>query len=102
MATHKDIRTLIRRHMEEMWHARQPQVIAETTHAHRTTHGLTHDSIRGHDQHTEVINSHQEAFSDLHFRIEHLIVEGEWTAARVVMRGRHTGSSWGFQPLARR
>ena len=96
MAAHEDIRALIRRHMEEMWHAQRPQVVEQTTHAHRMTHGLTDDAIHGHEQHTEVIRAHQEAFSDLQFSIEHLIVEGEWAAARVVMRGRHTGAFMGI------
>src|SRR3712207_2591294 len=70
MDTHEDIRALIRRHMEEMWHARKPQVVEHTTHPERTTHGLTDDEVRGHEQHQEVVRSYQEAFSDLRFRIE--------------------------------
>ncbi len=96
MAAHEDIRALIRHHMEEMWHARQPHIVEHTTHGHRTTQGLTGDEVRGHEQHKELISSYQEAFSDLRFRIEHLIVEGEWAAARVVMHGKHTGAFMGI------
>jgi steroid delta-isomerase-like uncharacterized protein len=49
-----------------------------------------------------IVAAFRQAFPDLHFTVEDVIVEGDRVAARVRMQGTHTGPLFGIAPTRRR
>src|SRR5438105_6835581 len=95
-----EMKALIRREMEETW-AGKTHVVHETSHAHRVHHLPTGER----DQGTHSIKTGRDAvhaaFSDLHFTIDQLIVEGDLAAVRLHLSGKHTGEFYGVAPTGK-
>lgn len=98
---HEQVRELIRRELEGVWHKRNPIAYRETSHPHRVTHETNVGDLVGHDKHAEIAQLIHSAFSDYHFRIDHLIVEGDMAAARITFYGKHTGEFLGIPATGR-
>ncbi len=99
--TPDQIRALIRREFEETWLEGKPHVIHETSHAKRVTHRPVAGGSPTVEELRDVRAATHKAFSDHKVRIEHLIVEGNMAAARIVISGKHTGEVSGVKPTGK-
>ncbi|GGJ43344.1 ester cyclase [Deinococcus roseus] len=95
---HQHMRKVIRQENEEMWHGNNPDVFQDSSHPHRVTHTLTFGDVVGHDAHGQLARTFQEAFSEHKMRIDHLVVEGDHAAYRIIHHARHTGTFLGIAP----
>ena len=98
---HQHIRNVIRRENEEMWHGRNSDVFKESSHSHRVTHTSMFGDVVGHDDHGKLARRFLDAFSDHHMRIDHLVVDGDHAAYRIIHRVKHTGMFLGIEPTGR-
>jgi predicted ester cyclase len=96
-----EIKALIRREMEETWLGGNPHVIHETSHAHRVTHRPVRTKTTAVEDLKATRASVRAAFSEHHITVEHLIVEGDMAAARIIVKGKHTGEFMGVKPTGK-
>ena len=98
---HQHMRKIIRREIEGSWTEQNPHTYRETAHPHRVSHGPTFGDTVGHEGHAEAATVFHNAFSDTHARIDHLVVEDDHAAYRVVYGGKHTGEFLGIAPTGK-
>jgi len=94
----EEARKLIRRDLEELWHTQQREMHRHTSHPHRVSHMPGGVKLHGPEEHNQAFSQWSNAFSDIHRRIDHLVVEGDMAAARVTSTGKHTGEFMGIPP----
>ena len=99
--TSQEIKDLIRRNLEEVWAKGNFEVHEELSHGHRVTHEPHRGELRGHETHKQAATHHHSAFSNLHIKIEQLIVEGDMAAARFSVSGKHSGEFMGIPPTGK-
>ena len=99
--TPEEVKKLIRREAEETWESGKTHVIHETSHAHRVHHLPGGEKAHGTASIKETRDAVRAAFSDHRIRIEHLIVEGDMAAARLILTGKHTGEIMGVPPTGK-
>ena len=99
--TPNEIRALIRREYEETWLGGKHEVIHETSHDHRKSHRPALDGGRDVAGLKAARAAVREAFADHQVKIEHLIVEGDMAAARIIITGKHTGEVMGVKPTGK-
>lgn len=98
---HQHIRDIIHREIKGTWDAQDPHTYRETSHAHRVSHSAIFGDTVGHEAHAEVATLFHKAFSEPHARIDHLVVEGDHAAYRVLYRAKHTGDFLGIAPTGK-
>jgi predicted ester cyclase len=96
-----EIKALIRRNIEQVWAKGNLDAHEELSHSHRVTHRPVHGKMHGHAEHKSHPQSIQNAFSDVHITIDHLIAEGDMAAARLTIHAKHTGEFWGIAPTGK-
>lgn len=61
----------------------------------------TPEAGKGPDGQKKVITLYRNAFSDLHFRMDHMIETDEYVTTRYTSTGTHTGELWGIAPTGK-
>ncbi len=90
--------TFIERWFEEVWNKGREDAIGEMMAAHTKGHGLKGPDGKEIDGMAAFKSFHKtfrSAFSDIHIKVEATVTEGDWTVARCLVTGTHTGDSLG-------
>lgn len=59
------------------------------------------EPLRGHEGYLQILAIMRSAFSDVQWRIERLVIEGDTVAARFELTGTHDGDFLGIAPTGR-
>jgi predicted ester cyclase len=96
----KDLRTLGRRVIEECnkGKAAAMTVIDETCATDIVFHRGTGDGTHGRNDQKQYFSATYDAFPDVHFTIEDIVVEGDKAVLRYTMTGTHKGAFMGIPP----
>ncbi len=95
-----DKHTLVHRWFEEVWNKGRADAIDEMFAEDGLAHGLSDESgqpLRGPAAFREFHKKFRESFPDIVVTVEDTVTEGDKTAARCSVRGKHTGASLGFE-----
>jgi predicted ester cyclase len=92
-------KALVRRYIEEVWHAGQP-ALPFFAPDYRRYVGPTSPPLSGAEQ-EERIRGFRAAFPDLRFAVESLIGEGDRVVFQCTLRGTHRGPFAGHAPTGR-
>jgi len=95
----KEIKALVRRFFEESnkGEAATMAVIDELFAPNIVYHGGGGEEIRGLKEYKEASGGYN-AFPDLHFTIDDMVVEGDKVAVRITLTGTHKGEFMGHPP----
>jgi len=89
--------TFLERWFDEVWNKGRESAIDEMAHPHAVAHGLgTEPDVMGVDGFKEYFRTFQSALDDIRIEVQETITEGDKVAARVLVRGKHTGESLGI------
>ena len=99
--TTNEMKTLIRRNIEEVWVKGNVDAHEDHSHSHRVTHRPVHGKMKGHAEHKSHPEAVKNAFSNVRITIDHLIAEGDMAAARLTIHAKHTGEFWGIAPTGK-
>jgi hypothetical protein len=96
----KDIKTFERRFFEEQnkGKAATMAIMDESYATNIVYHNGTGEDVRGLKDYKQYTNEAYNAFPDLHFTIDDLIVEGDKAVVRFTMTGTHKGVIMGISP----
>jgi steroid delta-isomerase-like uncharacterized protein len=95
----EDNKALMRRWFEEVWNKGREEAIDEMFAEDGMAHGLADESgepLRGASGFKPFFRKFREAFPEMEVVVEDMISEGDKTAARCIVRGRHGGDTLGF------
>ena len=90
-----------RRLAEEVWTAGKLDVIDELIAPDLIGYSPTDGEIHGPDGFRELVERYRSAFSNIEFRNDRVIAEGDWVAVSWTARGTHTGELMGIAPTGR-
>jgi len=96
----KEIKALVRRSVEEMnkGKAAAMTVIDELYATDVVAHSGTGKDIRGLKDYKQSTSETYNAFPDLHFTVDDMVVEGDKAAVRWTLTGTHKGEYMGIPP----
>lgn len=93
--------SIMHRWFEEVWNKGRESAIDEMSGDKVTGHGLrTSDGNEAKDREAfkEFYRQIRSTLSDIHIEVEQVVTEGELTAARCLVTGKHTGEGFGKSP----
>jgi steroid delta-isomerase-like uncharacterized protein len=94
-------KALVHRWFEEVWNQQRQAAIYEMLHPDGVVHGLADSPgqvIRGPDGFLPFWQKFISAFPDLKVSVDAVIAEGDLTAFRCTVRGKHSGKGLGIEP----
>jgi predicted ester cyclase len=92
---------LERRFAEEVWTGGNLDLIDELFAPDFVGISPTDGEVHGPEGMREVVERYRSAFSNIEFRNDRVIVEGDWAAVSWTARGTHTGELMGIAPTGR-
>ncbi len=97
-------KALIRQWFEEVWNQGRENRIDELRAPDTVATGLgeSHEAAKGPDPFKAFYSNVRRALPDLHVTIEDMLAEGDKVAARLFVKGTHTGDGLGATPTGRR
>lgn len=95
-------RATIRRAYEELWNARNVEVVDELVTEDFLNHAAPAGRQRGRQGLKDVVRMFESAFPDFRYEVEDVICEGEKVAVRDLFRGTHHGDFMGISPTGNR
>jgi len=97
-----DARQLVRRMFTELWSEGKFNVADEIFAASYINHDPSSpDFGTGAEAEKQIVTLYRNAFPDLQFTIEHMIVAGDFVTTRFTARGTHNGEFRGIAPTNR-
>ncbi|MFC4543231.1 ester cyclase [Halosolutus amylolyticus] len=98
-----EISALVRRDPEEIWTEGNLDTIDEIFAEEFVLHDpSTDDEPRGRDDYRDYVETYREAFPDVEYEVETVIVEDETAAVRYTACGTHEGEFMGLEPTGDR
>jgi steroid delta-isomerase-like uncharacterized protein len=94
-------RLLIERYFHELFNGGRVELIDALLHPDYVNHSPGPGVPPGRQGVALVVGALREAFPDLHYRIEDLVVAPDAVAARTTMSGTHLGSFFGLPPTGK-
>ena len=91
----------IRRHVDEIWHKGNMEVVDELIALNYVVHS-TGDDITGIDGFKQMATSQRTAVPDLHFTIDHMIAEGDYVAVQYTSTGTFTNKVGDIEPTGKK
>ena len=91
-------KAVVRRFIAEVWNAGDLAAADELVHPDYAIDGIG----SGPDAVRRNVAAYRAAFPDLEWRIEQVVAEGEWVAARLTLLGTHLGPLGGIPPTGKR
>jgi len=89
--------TFMQRWFDEVWNKGRESAIDEMAHPDAVAHGLAGEpDVMGVDGFKEFFRTFQSALTDIRIEVVETITEGDKSAARVIVRGKHTGHALGI------
>lgn len=92
---------LMRTWFEEVWNKGREDAIDAMAQPDVVVHGMEDPQgrpVRGVQDFKVFFRTFRKALSDLHIEVEHVITEGDFSAARFTVTGRHTGEGLALAP----
>ena len=86
----------VRRAYEEMWNARNVDVVDELATEDFLNHPAIHQQQRGRQNLKDVVRMFEGAFPDFRYEVEDMVDEGDKVAVRDVFTGTHEGNFMGI------
>jgi steroid delta-isomerase-like uncharacterized protein len=94
--------TAIRRYYDELFNRGRVDIIPEVLAEDYVNHSPGSPTLpRGRQSVAEVVRTLRQAFPDLHYCIEDLVVSDDAVAVRTTMTGTHQGDFYGLPPTGR-
>jgi steroid delta-isomerase-like uncharacterized protein len=94
--------TVIRRYYDELFNQGRVEIVAELLAEDYVNYSPGSPTMsRGRDGVTGVVRTMRQAFPDLKYRIEDLVVSDDAVAARTTLTGTHRGDFYGLPPTGR-
>jgi predicted ester cyclase len=94
-------KALARRIVDEVWTQGKLDVIDEVIAPDFVGYDPTNGEFRGRDGFRQLVEGYRSTFSNIAMRIESIVAEGDWIAARWTARGTHTAELMGVAPTGR-
>jgi len=92
----------IRRHVDEIWHKGNMEVIPELIAPNYVLRNPEGDDLTGTDGFKQMATNQRTAFPDIHFTIDHMIGEGDYVAVQYTSTGTFTGKSGEIEPTGKK
>lgn len=97
-----DAKTLVRKFIEEIWNKGNLGVVDEIVATNYVRHDpATPDVSPGPEGLKQLVTAFRNAFPDLHFTIEDMLVEGDKVVTRYSSSGTHKGEFMGIAPTGK-
>lgn len=96
-----DVKALTRRWFEEVWGKGRAEVIEEMRSEAVVVRGMSRKPETDWRGFRTFYDVYRAAFSDIRVEMHHVMAEGDWSAAHMTFRMRHTGDALGFPATGR-
>jgi predicted ester cyclase len=94
-ASRNELTDLMKEFFRRAYDENDPTVFEDLLAPDMLTHGLTPEPLRKAADFKKWYMPFRAAFSDVHCKVVHAMVEGEWITVRLEFTGRHTGDHLG-------